>query len=196
LYALAAETGDVQWRFETDEVIVSSPTVASGVVFAADNGGNVFAFDGSTGDRRWTVETGASTWCSPIIVDGTLFIETGGTLHAIDAGVDGDSEGSRVQLGTLGHHEGFTGLQDLSVESTVTPTETPSATPTEETPTETRTATETAVRQGNDADTGGGNATDDEDGPGFGVLGALAGLAGAGYLSRRLHSAGSETDEQ
>ena len=107
LYAFDAETGEVQWQFETDEVMVPSPTVASGVVFAADNGGNVFAFDAETGDRRWTLETGSATQCSPTVVDGTLFVETGGMLHAIDAGVDGDSDGSRVQHGTLGHHEGY-----------------------------------------------------------------------------------------
>lgn len=56
------------------------------------------------GDVRWLFGTSGAT-TSPTVVDGTAYIGSNdGSLYAIEAGVAGSSDGSRVHHGTLGHH--------------------------------------------------------------------------------------------
>lgn len=56
----------------------------------------------------WSYETGEAVWGSPTVVDGTLYVgNDDGKLYALDAGVTGSSEGSRVLLGTLGHTDAW-----------------------------------------------------------------------------------------
>ena len=110
VYALDAEDGTELWSFETDGGVSSSPTVADGAVFvgAHDNvqeDTNVYALDSSDGTKLWSFETGDEVWSSPTVVDGTVFVGSDdNSVYALDAGVEGSSEGSRVNLGTLGHH--------------------------------------------------------------------------------------------
>jgi len=105
LYALDALTGKEEWRYVAKEQVVSSPTVADGTVYVG-GGKYLHALDASTGEEMWMFEDrnrGLST--SPTVVNGTVYIgSAGGNLYAINAGVSGSSEGSRVLLGTLGHH--------------------------------------------------------------------------------------------
>jgi len=57
------------------------------------------------GTEQWAFETGSLIFASPTVVDGTVYVGSADdNLYALDAGVEGSSEGSRVQLGTLGHH--------------------------------------------------------------------------------------------
>ncbi|SMO84145.1 beta-alanine-activating enzyme beta-propeller domain-containing protein [Halorubrum cibi] len=104
LYAVDAETGEQQWNFKADYGIYSSPTVVEDIVLVGYRD-NLYAVDAETGDQQWAFETGSSIHSSPTVVDGTAFVGSdGGNLYAIDTGLDGSSEGSRVLLGTLGHH--------------------------------------------------------------------------------------------
>src|SRR6266513_406258 len=41
------------WRAPTDGDVISSPTVASGVVYVGSNDGHLYALDLATGMRRW-----------------------------------------------------------------------------------------------------------------------------------------------
>ena len=104
----AAAGGDVVWEFETGDDVDSSPTVADGTVFVGSADNNVYALDARDGTERWTYETGSGVRSSPTVVNGTVFVGSGpvesGAVYALDAGVEGLSEGSRVMLGTLGHH--------------------------------------------------------------------------------------------
>lgn len=106
LYALDSSTGDMLWRYETDGTgLQSSPTVVEDTVCVG--GEHVYGIDTATGDVRWRFETAKGGVSSPTVVDGTLYIgDMAGRIYALDAGLDGSSEGSRVKLGTLGHHDG------------------------------------------------------------------------------------------
>jgi len=110
VYALDAGDGTELWSFETNGGVSSSPTVADGAVFvgAHDNvqeDTNVYALDASDGTELWSFETGDEVWSSPTVVDGTVFVGSDdNSVYALDAGVEGSSDGSRVNLGTLGHH--------------------------------------------------------------------------------------------
>ena len=187
LYAVDAATGQEEWAFtEPSHFVSSSPTVVDGTVYVASPGrhspldgdhdpGALYAVDAATGNQEWTfTEPSFSTDSSPTVVADPE---------------SGDSVGSRVLLGTLGHHDDWAHAgQSIG--------------------------TDPDDRDGEDADGGGDDDTDDPDdgdtddtddpddgdtddddgfGPGFGVGGALAGLGGAGYLlKRRLDDEDSE----
>lgn len=104
LYAIDADTGTIIWKNIPGEQ-VSAPTVADGVVYTASSEGTVYALTSDTGKILWTnSDIGTQPGKSPIVVDGVLYVTDVATVYAIDAGVEGSSDGSRVELGTLGHH--------------------------------------------------------------------------------------------
>ena len=60
---------------------------------------NVYALDAGDGSERWSFKTDDSVNSSPTVVDGTVFVGSHDTnVYALDTGVDGSSEGSRVNL--------------------------------------------------------------------------------------------------
>ena len=97
------------------EAFWTGPTVAGDTVFVgigpkfADSGtGGVHAFDAESGEERWPFETGARVNSSPTVVDGVVYFGSDdSSVYAVEAGVEESSEGSRVLLGTLGHHDNF-----------------------------------------------------------------------------------------
>jgi outer membrane protein assembly factor BamB len=125
LYAVNAQTGEHEWRFtEPSGKIHSSPTVADGTVYvgtdeytetdtrgAPERDGTLYAVDAETGQKKWGfTEPHDLVRSSPVVVEGTVYFGSyDGNLYAVDAGVSGSSEGSRVSLGTLGHHDGWRG---------------------------------------------------------------------------------------
>ena len=60
LYALALDTGQVKWKYETGEEIKSSPLAAAGSVYFGDELGRFHAVDAASGEPRWTVEADSS----------------------------------------------------------------------------------------------------------------------------------------
>jgi alcohol dehydrogenase (cytochrome c) len=62
LTAFDAESGTVRWKYQASRPILAAVTpTAGGVVFAADLGGRVYAFDAATGNVVWQIDTGQST---------------------------------------------------------------------------------------------------------------------------------------
>lgn len=118
LYAIDADDGEKQWSFsigpeDEDWRFHSSPTVAGDMVFIGSHNGTVYGIDIDSGDDSWEYETDDSVWSSPTVVDGTLYVGSDdGRLYALDVPVEGSSDGTRVNLGTLGHHHGWTGFSD------------------------------------------------------------------------------------
>lgn len=123
VYALDASDGSEQWRFETGDAIESSPTVVGGTVFVGSNDSNVYALDASDGSEQWRFETGGAVRSSPTVVDGTVFVGSNDSnVYALEAGVSGASEGSRVNLGTLGHHHEWADGQTIGDDAPATTT--------------------------------------------------------------------------
>jgi len=205
LFALDA-VGDVRWVHSPDDRIQdvqSAPTVATdsggegSVVYGSED--RVYALAPQTGDKRWSTRVYGRVDTDPTVVDGRVYVgTTGGFVYGLDADLDGSSIDSRVLRGTTGHH-GAWASHDASVSTTVEPnTTTTAATTTDGTTAETTDpettagqrstssapttpATETATAPDDEATTtdGGGGS------PGLGIVGALAGLAGGGYLLAR-----------
>lgn len=112
-------------------LIKPSPTVADGTVYAGGIWGGVTAIDAMSGERQWSrPDLGDGMVATPTAHDGDLYVTTTeGMLYALDARSgetqwrydrlddptyssptvvaepqSGSSVGSRVSLGTLGHH--------------------------------------------------------------------------------------------
>jgi outer membrane protein assembly factor BamB len=127
LYAIDATTGDKEWNYSTGRKIDSSPTVANGAVYVGSDDNNLYAIDAVKGNKEWKYSMGDGTYSSPTVANGTVYIGSdNGNLYAIDT-VTGDeewnhstvdnimssptyvppdsdtSDGTRVNLGTLGH---------------------------------------------------------------------------------------------
>lgn len=119
LHAIDTASGDEQWRFENEETnIASSPTVAGGTVYFGSDG--VYAADTETGTVQWQFGEPAIARSSPTVVDGVVFVGLDDqSVYAIDAGIDGSSEDSRVLQGVLGHHHGWAGEEPQTLEPVV-----------------------------------------------------------------------------
>ena len=186
LYAVDVATGEQEWAFETGDYVYSSPTVVDGIVYVGSNDNNLYAVDAATGEQEWAFETGDSVTSSPTVVDGTVFVGSlDNNLYAVDGSVSGSSEGSRVMLGTLGHHgQSHPGqpyrseLVEASDYQTDSPAETPvSNETTTQTSAEPRSTTTTHQRTTTDA------ATADDDSIPWLPLGTGGALAGIGSLA-------------
>lgn len=115
LFALDRDTGDLEWQFENPEYrIDTTPTVHDGVVYFGvgtetqydpDGEGILYAVDAENG-------TELSTYENPVAQSGFV-----GSPTVVDA-ADGDSVGSRVAQGILGHTDSFP--QDGTIEGQVT----------------------------------------------------------------------------
>ncbi len=212
IHAFGAEDGDERWTVETGDSITSSPTVADGTVFVGSDDGHVYGLHTETGEADWSFSADAAIPFSPIVVDGVVFFATeAGSVHAVETEFEGHSDGSRIAQGTLNHHHVWSDespqtisipadaegdrIERPSEPSTPDPTPSPAATPS---PTQTTTPTPspTATPTATPTPTSSNASLTDGVGPGFGVLGTLAGFGTAGYLLlRRFGESGTNADE-
>lgn len=78
------------WRFETDQRVECSPTVAAETVYITSSDRNVYALSASDGTEQWRFETGIAETdsedtspsqeamrSSPAVVDGTVYVGGG-----------------------------------------------------------------------------------------------------------------------
>ncbi len=85
-YAVDAKTGRKKWRFETKDIIRSTPAVVEGTVFFGSGDHNVYALDAKNGALKWKVDTFREVVSSPLVVDGTVYIGSrSSNLYALDA---------------------------------------------------------------------------------------------------------------
>lgn len=120
VYALDLMTGETEWTYDDEDVDAAdgttwygSPTVAGGTVVVGEGGNRgVYALDAGSGETEWTFDDLSyrnftiSSDSEPTVVDGTVYIGAAdGAMYALDGDIEASSEGSRVLLGTLGHHD-------------------------------------------------------------------------------------------
>ena len=91
LYAVDAATGSQEWAFtQPSRGVDSSPTVVDGTVYVGSYNDTLYAVDAATGEQEWAfTQPSDRVFSSPTVVADPE---------------SGDSVGSRVLLGTLGHH--------------------------------------------------------------------------------------------
>ena len=90
--ALNVKDGTLAWRkaVSSTPVAMRAPTVADGLVVAADVHGFLSALDARTGDIRWAAQQPIDTPGTPVISNGTVYLgvaadATDGKLVALDA---------------------------------------------------------------------------------------------------------------
>lgn len=104
LLALAADSGEPRWAFQTNEEIFagkphtrplgrdrrsyvmvgSSPAVVEGTVYLCGADFHAYALDATTGSPRWSRRVGSTA--SPAVTDGTMYVGGSDAVHALDAG--------------------------------------------------------------------------------------------------------------
>lgn len=62
------------WRFETDDWVLSSPTIVGGSVYVGSDDLTVYSIDAETGQKRWQFRADGEITSSPTVVDGTVVI--------------------------------------------------------------------------------------------------------------------------
>lgn len=183
-FALDAATGDEEWQFDTGGWPASA-TVVDDTVFVG--GQALIAIDDGDGSERWRFDEGVEEHVlAPVVVDGTVFVAVDnapqdGILYAIDAGVDGSSEDSRVMLGTSGHHDGWATAAAATRPSTF------EGSGDEDGDGDGSDDSESGETDGDDGTgTGDDGGSSGDDGlPAPGLVGTLASLGGATYLFSR-----------
>jgi outer membrane protein assembly factor BamB len=75
VYALDAKAGAQRWRFQTGDRIVSTPSVANGMVYVSSTEGDhhIYALDAKTGVLRWRYQTGG-TYLAPVVANGLAYV--------------------------------------------------------------------------------------------------------------------------
>ena len=84
LYCLDAETGKLQWTYDTLAAIWGSPLVADGKVYLGDEDGDIAVLRaGKTLEVLHEINVGASVYTTPVAKDGVLYIVSRTNLFAI-----------------------------------------------------------------------------------------------------------------
>lgn len=84
--------GTLLWRFQTGNIIESTPAVANGVVYLGGADANLYAINARTGKRIWAVSVGATVQGTVTVAGGIVYL-TGvdGAVYAFQT-----SNGARV----------------------------------------------------------------------------------------------------
>src|SRR2546423_7866392 len=76
----------VKWKFHTAGMVIGSPSIAAGVVYAGSTDGNLYAIDAESGSQKWKFETKSRIPSTPAIADGVVYFTAyDGNFYAVDA---------------------------------------------------------------------------------------------------------------
>lgn len=94
LYAVDQETGLLQWKFGTRDVVHASPAVSGNTVYVGSWDSTLYAIDAETGQERWSFKAGEDPsihnqvgfQSSPAVADGTVYVGCRDAhVYALDA---------------------------------------------------------------------------------------------------------------
>jgi len=94
VYAADAQTGLLQWKFATKDVVHASPAVVNGTVYIGSWDSYLYAIDAETGQEKWALKTGEDATIhnqvgfqsSPAVVDGVVYVGCRDAhVYAVDA---------------------------------------------------------------------------------------------------------------
>lgn len=94
VYAVDAQSGVLQWKFATGDVVHASPAVANDTVYVGSWDSRLYALDAATGQQKWAFEGGQDPavhnqvgfQSSPAVVDGTVYVGSRDAhVYALDA---------------------------------------------------------------------------------------------------------------
>jgi outer membrane protein assembly factor BamB len=94
VYAVDQETGLLQWKFGTGDVVHASPAFSGNTVYIGSWDSSLYAIDADTGLARWSFKAGddpaihnqVGFQSSPAVVDGTVYVGCRDAhVYALDA---------------------------------------------------------------------------------------------------------------
>jgi outer membrane protein assembly factor BamB len=94
VYALDAQSGVLQWKFPTRDVVHASPAVYNNTVYVGSWDSYLYAIDAETGQEKWSLKTGEDATIhnqvgfqsSPAVVDGVVYVGCRDAhVYAVDA---------------------------------------------------------------------------------------------------------------
>jgi eukaryotic-like serine/threonine-protein kinase len=94
VYAIDAQSGLLQWKFPTKDVVHASPAVSGNTVYVGSWDSYLYAIDADTGQEKWSFKTGEDAaihnqvgfQSSPAVVDGTVYVGCRDAhVYAVDA---------------------------------------------------------------------------------------------------------------
>jgi outer membrane protein assembly factor BamB len=94
IYAADAQTGLLQWKFPTKDVVHASPAVVNHTVYVGSWDSYLYAIDADTGQQKWSFKTGEDNTIhnqvgfqsSPAVVNGTVYVGCRDShVYAVDA---------------------------------------------------------------------------------------------------------------
>jgi outer membrane protein assembly factor BamB len=94
VYAVDAESGVLQWKFPTKDVVHASPAFYNNTVYIGSWDSYLYAIDGETGQEKWSLKTGEDPaihnqvgfQSSPAVVDGVVYVGCRDAhVYAVDA---------------------------------------------------------------------------------------------------------------
>lgn len=94
VYALNAQTGVLEWKFATGDIVHGSPAIAGDTLYIGSWDSYLYALDTSTGKEKWRFKTGedpvnhnqVGLQSSPTVVNGTVYIGCRDShIYAVDA---------------------------------------------------------------------------------------------------------------
>lgn len=89
LFALDAESGEVEWEVETEGYVTSAPAVDGDTLYVGTWGKTFYAVDVDDGSVRWSVDVGHRFgMSSPTVVDDTVYVGTLGDAPLVVSGSD------------------------------------------------------------------------------------------------------------
>jgi outer membrane protein assembly factor BamB len=86
VYAVDLADGTERWAFETDDLVMSGPSVepATDTVYVGSHDGNLYALDRASGTERWAADSGGAIIGCPLVTDDhVLFGSYDRRLHAV-----------------------------------------------------------------------------------------------------------------
>ena len=94
VYAVDAQSGMLQWKFSTKDVVHASPAVSNNTVYIGSWDSYLYALDADSGQPKWSFKSGEDNTIhnqvgfqsSPAVVDGTVYVGCRDAhVYAIDA---------------------------------------------------------------------------------------------------------------
>jgi outer membrane protein assembly factor BamB len=89
-----AQSGALQWKFPTKDVVHASPAVVNNIVYIGSWDSYLYAIDADTGQEKWSFKSGEDNTIhnqvgfqsSPAVVDGTVYVGCRDAhVYALDA---------------------------------------------------------------------------------------------------------------
>ena len=73
VYAVAADTGVLRWRFKTGNVVHASPALANGLLYVGSWDSYFYALDAKSGAQRWRFKPAMA--CGKPVAGGTYVFQ-------------------------------------------------------------------------------------------------------------------------